>query len=187
MTSSFLQMTDSDLFQCMAKEDMRQGAFEALYQRYHTRIYRYCERMLQDSDDAADAFQDAWIQIHAVGCRPRPAIENLRGYLFATARNVCLMKIRSAQSRVVLVDDLWLAQSDDASMGLAELQELLNKALDVLDIEYREAYVLHEIEGFSYEEVSEITGASVHALRNRVWRTRTHVRTYLSPLVDRPL
>jgi RNA polymerase sigma-70 factor, ECF subfamily len=174
---------DTALFLLLSRSDSQQ-AFAELYDRYNRRILHYCERLLGNIDDGADAFQETWILFHQAGVSGSVVVDNVRGYLFTVARNACLMKIRALRVQSLSLDDLAVEpRCPTTSAPDTDLRDLLSHALEALDHCSREAYILHDIEGFSYEEISAITQQSINALRNRVWRARTHVRTYLAPHV----
>jgi RNA polymerase sigma-70 factor (ECF subfamily) len=180
---SIREQTDAALFTLLTSASSLQ-AFAELYERHNRRILHYCERLLGSVDDGADAFQETWIQFHQAGVSGSVVVDNVRGYLFTVARNACLMKLRSKRVQLIRLEDLAMEpHCPTTSSPDNEVRDLLSKALEVLDHGSREAYILHDIEGFSYEEISAITNTSVHALRNKVWRARTHVRTYLAPHV----
>lgn len=83
-----------------------------------------------------------------------------------------------------MVDDLQDYAVAEEDTSVTELQELVDKALEFVEPIAREVYVLHDLEGFSYEEIEAITGLSRHALRNRVWRVRGHVRQSILPFLE---
>jgi RNA polymerase sigma-70 factor (ECF subfamily) len=64
--------------------------------------------------------------------------------------------------------------SDDRALG-----EEIHRALEQLDAEQREAFLLKHVEGLSYEEISEITGAGVSALKMRVKRACDRLKVSL--------
>jgi RNA polymerase sigma-70 factor (ECF subfamily) len=63
------------------------------------------------------------------------------------------------------------------------LHEQVASALNQLPIDYREAIVLYEYDGYSYQEIADITGASIATVKIRIFRARKMLRTLLYPVV----
>lgn len=177
--------TDAALFALlMAKSNEREKAFAELYSRYSQKVYLYCSKVMGNRQDANDLFQETWMKFHNAAVKAEVVVENVGGYLFRIARNLCLNKKRSQQNIHVTFEEFY-GSTHDTTYEQKEFNELLNRALDLLDVDYREAFVLHEIEGLPYDEISVITGDTVAALKNRVWRARKQIRQFLSPfLID---
>jgi RNA polymerase sigma factor (sigma-70 family) len=104
---------------------------------------------------------------------------NLPAYLLRIARNVCLNLKRSQHSTIEL-EEYHLA-TRDAPYENDELAELLAHALELLPIEYREAFVLHEYDGLSYAEIGELVGVSADVVKVRAFRARQKLRSILAP------
>lgn len=180
---NFAAYSDADLFKTLRqpKADAAR-AFAELYARHSQRVYVYCLKIMGAEADALDAFQTTFLKFHAAA-QSEKTIENIPAYLLRIARNICFDKKREFKPTIPFEDFHGAAQ--DNSYENKELFSLINTALELLDIEYREALVLHEYEGLSYSEIAEITGDTIPALKNRVWRAKQKIRKILSPyLVD---
>lgn len=173
--------TDNQLF-CWLAASHREAeqAFAELYARYGQKLYLYCRKVMGSNSDAHDAFQEVWMQFHAAG-KNGTAVQNVSSYLFRIARNVCLNRKRSART-FLNIEDLECV-SHDKPYEQRELLSLIDRALDVLDDEYREAFVLHEMHGMAYGDIAAITGDTIPALKNRVWRARKQIRELVAPLL----
>jgi RNA polymerase sigma-70 factor, ECF subfamily len=178
-------MSDEELFRELMLPT-GSAAFSTLYERYGPRMYNYCVHFLSSRDDADDAFQEAWLAIHQKGIQGT-VVHNVRSYLFKVAHNSCLMHLRHRRSNVVSIEDVEVPSLTSGHDKQVELQELLQLALSTLEPTYREAFLLHEVEGFSYDEMEQLTGDTINALRNKVWRARTQIRTILAPFVGEEL
>jgi len=181
MTPAHHSISDEELFRELTTPSAA-TAFQSLYERYGQRVYNYCVHFLSSRDDADDAFQEAWLAFHQKGAQGTE-VQNVRSYLFKVAHNACLMHLRHWKSNSVNIEDVELPSMATGHDKQLELQELLQVALSTLEPTYREAFLLHEVEGFSYEEMVHLTGDTVNALRNKVWRARTQIRTILAPFV----
>ncbi len=179
---AFHHHNDEELFSLIATADGL-AAFRTLYERYRVRLFSYCLHVLANRDDADDAFQECWLHLHSKARDGAANVENVRSYLFRAAHNACLMHVRKNHRQMVSIDDVELPQLNGDPSRQLELQELIQLGLSTLDPSAREAFVLHEVEGFSYEEMSDLLGESVNALRNKVWRARQQIRTILTPYI----
>lgn len=176
------QHTDEHLF-AEVSEPNGLEAFRTLYERYKVRIYSYCLHILASRDDADDAFQECWVNVHDRARSGSARVDNVRSYLFRSARNACLMHLRKIRSNVTTEPVVEMPHLGyDPSRDL-ELQDLIQLGLSFLEPAAREAFILHDAEGFSYEEMAQLLGESVDTLRNRVWRARQQLRTILTPYI----
>lgn len=177
----FTELTDEKLFVMLREQpEQQRDVFGELYARYSRKLFLYCRKVMDKNNDVHDVFQEIWVQFHTAAMKKETVVHNVGGYLFRIARNVCLSKRRASTTPVMSYEDIY-ADTGSNGFDINEINDLLRRALEVLDFEYREAYVLHELEGFSYEDLSQITGETIAALRNRVWRARKHVREFLAP------
>lgn len=175
-------ISDEELFALLCNAEDKGEYFAKLYERYSRKIYLYCVKIMDSKSDADDMFQDTWIQIHKAAEKERTIISNVAGYIFRIARNCCLAKKRKTEKETISYEDIYpdLQTSDNNER---DIEQILDMALSTLDTPNRDAFVMHDLEGFSYEEIADITGESIDALRNRVWRARKMVREYITPLL----
>ena len=106
-------------------------------------------------------------------------IENVRAYLLRSARNRCYNSIRD-RKYAKDVDELHdvLPGGEEAD---ADQHEELHAALRELPDDNREALLLCEFEGYSYDEIATITAVPVSTVRKRIFRARRKLRETLSP------
>lgn len=181
MPGDLSHTSDTELYGLLcAPPDTAERAFAVLYNRYAQKLYLYCRKVLGSETDAHDVFQETWMKFHTAATKATD-VANVGGYIFRIARNLCLNRRRGTTTLVGLDDTVFATH--DRPYEQKELLSLIDRALDVLDLEYREAFVLHEMEGLAYEEIAAITGDTVPALKNRVWRARKQIRKLLSPFL----
>ena len=141
-------------------------SFEQLMLPHLDAAYNLACWVLRDPHDAEDAVQEACLRAHR-------AIERFRGtdgraWLLTIVRNVCYTKLRQKQigpGEVPYEEDLHGLALDRAESNEAVWRgiksDLLRQGLERLPTEYREAIVLHEIEGLSYRDIAEVVGIPI--------------------------
>ncbi len=151
------------------------GAFEHIYRRYHPRIHGLARRMV-GPDDADDATQDiffrAWTRLHSY--RADAAFST---WLYRLALNVLIRR----SARVRGVAKLTVGVTDENLVAVSQPLDArldLDSALSALSPDLRAAVVLHDIEGFSHEEIGKLLGISLTAARMRLYRARLALRAF---------
>jgi RNA polymerase sigma factor (sigma-70 family) len=166
-------------------------AFATLYDRYESRIYNFCHRLLGSPDDAADATQDAFLKV----LQRLPKLEgrelNFSAYLFTAARNASydmIGKRKKAQPMEELPEhgggegardpgDLDL--DPERTAMTATLQEEVREANGRLPERQREVLALRELEDRSYDEIAEIMGMNRNSVAQLISRARIKLRDEL--------
>jgi RNA polymerase sigma-70 factor (ECF subfamily) len=153
--------------------------FKELYRRYAPRIHAYCYKILEDKEEAEDVFQETFVKFY-VGIRQERMMTNVSGFIFRIARNLSLNRIRD-RAPFEPIEGIEIEVNADHSLEQNELLGLIAGAVELLDLEYREAFVLREYENMSYEEIADIVGCSVANAKSRVFRARQKIRKLLEP------
>ena len=156
------------------------AAFTALFQKYKTGIYRFCLLMLGDAQAAEDIYQDIFLNFYRT-CRDHQPIHNARNYLFGAARNRCLRHLETAR-RIEPLPEAFELASDE---GQTEMREYLESALQRINPVYREAFLLFELEDYSYEEIAAQLEVSREVVRNRIYRAKLALQKILRPVLGR--
>jgi RNA polymerase sigma-70 factor (ECF subfamily) len=156
-------------------------AYAELVDRYRDRCNRFAVRFLGDRDDADEALQSAFVRAFRglAGFRDAGRFDS---WLFQIVVNECRTFVtrRAHRAERFVRDDRESRQasvehSADRTALLAEIQH----ALDQLEIDQRQAFLLKHVEELTYEEISEITGVGVSALKMRVQRACMRLRALL--------
>ncbi|MCC7437400.1 MAG: RNA polymerase sigma factor [Armatimonadetes bacterium] len=178
---SNVQHGTSDRDDDVLVEQIRAGdhaAFATLFQKYKTGLYRFCLLMLGESQAAEDIYQDIFLNFYST-CRQGQPIRNVRYYLFGAARNRCLRHLQIARRMEPLPDfeTLEYAASDEAQQADIKLQ--LEEALQRINPVYREAFLLFELEDYSYEEIAAQLEVTREVVRNRIYRAKQALQKIL--------
>jgi RNA polymerase sigma-70 factor (ECF subfamily) len=165
-------------------------AFNVLVEHYQVRLYNLCYRMLGDPDAAADVTQDAFLSAFRNIQRYRGG--SFAAWLMRIATNGCYDQLRARQRRPTssidaLLDDEEHAPRQFEDPGEApderslrnELAGEIQRGLDALDADQRLAIVLSDIQGFSYDEISAVTGWPLGTVKSRLSRGRAQLRNVL--------
>lgn len=153
-----------------------------LVRRYQDTYRRFAARVLGSADDADDALQLAFVRaFRALSQCKDPS--RFAGWLYRIVVNECRTfgARRARRARRMVRDEAALETAPADSMAESEGTELqeIHRALDRLDPDHREAFVLKHVEQLSYMEISELTGVGESALKMRVKRACDRLRELL--------
>jgi RNA polymerase sigma-70 factor, ECF subfamily len=164
------QVEDSILVRAAQNGDV--DAFEELVRRYQTSIYRVALRMLGSRADAQDVVQETFVR--AWRALPRFRHDSaISTWLYRIVTRRALDKIASRRSTATL-DEVEVEAGPDPAQAAEDQERLraLRRAIAKLPPDQRAALVLREFEGLSYQEVAQVLGASVPAIKTRIHRAR---------------
>lgn len=147
-------------------------AFSVLIHRYSDALYRHALGMTGSPDVAEDILQQSFIKAfhHLAEVRGR-----FDAWLFRIVANGCkdwLKNIRRTHVSYEEDDQPSSYATPDEDLDRSELRMDLDRALATLNASLREAFVMKHVEGRSYEEMSDLLGTTVGALKMRVHRAR---------------
>lgn len=166
--------------------DGDQAAFLELYDRYREPIFRFAYRLLGSIEIAEDVTHDCFLSLIRKPENYRPERASLKTYLYAAARNLALKHFRD-QGRETGMEEVSEEPREAPSRGPLrrlldeELATQVREAIFSLPPLQREALILFEYEGLSLNEVAEIAGTDVGAVKARLYRAREGLRRILSP------
>jgi RNA polymerase sigma factor (sigma-70 family) len=141
-------------------------------------IYRFAVKHLRDEDRAKDVVQESfarlWVKVDQVeGAK-------VKSYLFTTAHHVIVDEVRKG-SRSTRMEE----HHDNlrtTSQGQPDLKEVLDAALATLPPVQRSVVLLRDLEGYSYEEIAELTDLNLAQVKVYIYRGRTALKEYIGQL-----
>lgn len=151
-------------------------------------LYRYALRLAADEHRAADLVQDALIKAFDAYERLAPG-SNHRAWLFTIARNAFISRHRKLSREQELESpDSLLADNPDPIALMARPNDGYRQAFDdevfnalaELSESQRTAVVLCDVEGMSYQEISDVMDCPVGTVRSRIHHARTRLRQVLA-------
>ncbi len=179
MTTSFTSHSDKQLFAMMGDELHREASFRELYRRYEQRTWAYCMVCVHSESRAKDLIQELFLRVFRAACKGT-VVENVGAYIMRILRNLCIDDIRAHATENVDIDDIELPELQSDYYRF-ELQQMVESAIQLLPLEYREALVLQTYGELSYEEISDELQLPVSTIRNRIARAKTRLRKILEP------
>ena len=175
-----VEPTDADVITRIRAGDTE--SYRVLVARYRHQYGRYAIALTGDADTAADAMQEAFIRAWDAldTCRDP---ERFGSWFFRILTNQC----HTQRGRRRDTDDGGALERagrerTDAALERSELADQLEQAMARLTPEQREAFILKHVDGRSYEEMAELLGAGVDALKMRVHRARDALRSMMGAL-----
>ena len=142
---------------------------------YADNVYRFIVKNLRHTEDAEDivqsAFEKLWIHKHSV--EPQKA----KSYLFTVAYHLLIDHTRKAKR--ITLQESFENDSQTAYQENKALKKVLHDALATLNEMQRSLVLLKDYEGYSYEEIGEITKLTTDQVRVYLHRARLKLRNYL--------
>jgi RNA polymerase sigma-70 factor (ECF subfamily) len=151
-------------------------AFEVLVRRYQRRVLRLCVGMLGDQHAAEDAAQDVFFSAWRSLGRFRGDAQ-FSTWLYRIATNQCLRDIRRRPPPTAeLPEDMpATGGSPQGELDAAEGYAAVSAAVARLSPEQRVALLLRQVEGLSYDQIAEVLGVSMAAVKSRIYHARVEV------------
>lgn len=161
-------MRDNDIIRLFLAGD-RERTFTEIVKAYSERLFWYVRRYVSSHEDADDIVQDIFVKVWA-------ALPSFRGesqlftWLYRIATNEALnyvrrQKVRAALSFRPIDAEMERRVDEDPWFNGDEAERTLMKALQKLPLKQRVVFSMRYFEDMSYEEISEVTGTSVGALK----------------------
>ncbi len=161
------------------------GAERAFYERHVDRTYRLCLRMTGREDLAQECTQDAFV-------RAFDRIDAFRGdaalstWLHAITVSVVLNCLRRVQRHERRHAELTVVDAHRATSAPAQpdLRQRLEAAIDALPTGYRTVFLMHDVEGFTHEEIATALGVAAGTSKTQLFHARRKLRVALAPFVQ---
>jgi RNA polymerase sigma-70 factor, ECF subfamily len=159
------------------------AAWDVLFRRYQMPLYVYVFELVRNEQASFDIVQEAFIAAarHIGSLRED---RGFAGWLFGIAHQKCLQLWRAKRRVEVPLEEMadLPADADDAPEEVlvhAEAEEQVLALVQRLPVEQRSALLLNCVEGFSLEEIAEITGVPIGTVKSRLHNARRAMRRLL--------
>ncbi len=167
------------------------NAFETLVIEYEKNVYAITQRMTGNSEDAADMTQETFIKAYN-------SLSSFRGdskfsvWLYRIATNVCLDFLRSRSRKPAISLSVEDEDGEEAQLEISDesqsperllerdlTRDAVRRGLKALAPEYRQILLLREIQGLSYEEISDVLSLETGTVKSRIFRARKRLCAFL--------
>ncbi|OON66942.1 RNA polymerase sigma factor [Hymenobacter sp. CRA2] len=181
-------MEDQEILLKFREPATRNVAFNQLVRKYQSKVYWHVRKMVIDHDDADDLTQDVFIKVwnHLENFRQDASLFT---WIYRIATNECLNFLSSKRRKFFLpLNDVGaeLTQKLEADDSLAgdEVEKKLQKAILRLPDKQRLVFNLRYYEDMPYEQMAEVTGTSVGALKASYHHAVKKIEQYVNDTTD---
>ncbi|CAA9327752.1 MAG: RNA polymerase sigma factor RpoE [uncultured Gemmatimonadetes bacterium] len=194
--SALKQLDDSGVVAAFLDGEKR--AFGELVERYQTRLLNFVYRTTGDRERAEDLVQETFIRVYRHLHRFDQS-KKFSTWVYTIASNLAKNELRN-RSRNPLVLFQTIKKNWDADARPLEwedntyrpddlfrkrhLKSMVESAVDQLPEHHRTVFILREMEGKTYEEIADITGANLGTVKSRLNRARNNFAQLIAPLLD---
>lgn len=161
--------------------------FLDLVQNEQTPLLKYLTARFADGEEAKDIAQEAWLRIYRLD-HPE-ALKNPKAFLFQTASNLAIDKLRRAKLEQRYVEQETGAErptsvestvSVETTVENQDILSIINAALYELPMKCRQAFYMHRARGYSYPEIAKQLDVSTSMVEKYIIQALKHFRNKLS-------
>jgi RNA polymerase sigma-70 factor (ECF subfamily) len=183
---------ESDLDLVRRAQQGDTDAFASLFHEHKARVYSVCLRLTNNTAEAEDLTQDAFVQAFRKLCSFR-GDSALSTWLYRIAVNTVLMRFRKKALRQVSLDEPYNQDarfvrreygSKDARLAGSIDRIALTRAIAELPEGYRTVFLLHEVEGYEHQEIAELLNCSAGNSKSQLHKAKLRIRESLGRTRD---
>lgn len=190
-------MTEQELIASL--QEKSQSAFKFLVETYQNQVYNTCLGLLQNSEEAEEISQDAFIEVYK-------SVANFRGdsklstwlYRIATTKSLERIRKLKAKKRFAFLKSIGGSKDEDevqpatflhpgVQMEQKEHAEALFSAIGQLPEKQRVGFTLVKVEGLPYQEVGEVMSMSLSSIESLMFRARKNLQKLLELYYEKNL
>ena len=165
----------------MNEEDFKRDVFPL-----KNKIFRFAKSLLTIHAEAEDATQDVFIKLWSKK-NELTRLANIEAYAMTVTRNACLDKLKSQKHQPSQLPGYDLPAQNSKTDSHAEQtnqRTLVNKIINALPEQQKIVVHLRDVEGYEFEEIAEITGLNMNAVRVNLSRGRKTIREELTKMYN---
>ncbi len=194
MIKKLSDLTDEQLIKELQDNNTLE-AYELLVKRYKDPLANFVFRFVGDKDSSIDIVQDTMIKFY-LNKDSYKSFAKFSTWIYTIAGNLAKNELKRKRRRTIYSinrqdDDEKTLQIEDKKFVAPDRSadnsikgEFVQKALLKVKPVYREVVILRDIEGLSYEEISDITGLSIGTVKSRINRGRTQLQKLLKDIYN---
>lgn len=157
---------------------MTTAEYNSCVDEHSDNVYRFILKNIKDEEKAKDIVQESfvkmWIKVEDI------SFKKSRSYLFSTAYHTMIDMIRKDKHQGELDNKAFNEYS--SSRQYSDAEEIISKAVDKLPEIQRNVILLRDYEGYSYQEIGEITNLSESQVKVYIFRARKFLKNYIGSL-----
>lgn len=157
---------------------MTEEAYNQCVDNHADNLYRFVLKSIKDIGRASDIIQDAFERLWRYKDRIDPT--KAKSYLFTTAYHLLIDELNKGKRTVPIETEA--SVSHYTFNSYSDLSEVLQRALELLPHDQKMVLMLRDYEGYSYEEIEEITGLSESQVKVYIYRARVSMKKYLGKM-----
>ena len=158
---------------------MDRSQYNRCVEQYADRLFRFAFSSLRNREQAEDVVQESfarvWEKVETID------FGKAKSYLFTTAHHVMIDELRLRQP-LTSIDDCPPNELKEKPNPYPDVNDILHKALATLPEAQRNALLLRDYEGYSYQEIGDITGMSEAQVKVNIFRARTALKNKLKSI-----
>lgn len=157
---------------------MTRSQYNTCVDQYADGLFRFVLASLRNRMEAEDVVQDSFARVWER--RRQVEYDKAKSYLFTVAYHLIVDMVRQRRQEVA-VEDLFQL-SDQRAAVYPDVNEILHKAVAALPEAQRSAVLLRDYEGYSYQEIGDITGQTEAQVKINIFRARTALRNVIKSM-----
>ena len=158
---------------------MDRSQYNQCVEQYADRLFRFAFSSLRNREQAEDVVQESfariWEKVKTID------FAKAKSYLFTTAHHAMIDEVRQ-QQHFASIEDLTPTSENSTQSPYPDVNDILHKALATLPEAQRNALLLRDYEGYSYQEIGDITGMSEAQVKVNIFRARTALKNKLKSI-----
>jgi RNA polymerase sigma factor (sigma-70 family) len=175
-------LSDQELMRIVQAGDFAPAS--EIFERYSARMYNFAFRFLRNTEAAEDITQEVFVRMLKYANQFQGDAK-LSTWLFSITANLCRDYLRKHDNKPKEPEEALLMLptneiSPDRRLEMRENEQRVQKALEMLTPEQREAILLSRYQGLSYAEIAQIAGCSEGAIKTRVFRAMETLKRHLT-------
>jgi RNA polymerase sigma-70 factor (ECF subfamily) len=169
-------------------------ALKVIFQRHKDKLFNFALRFVGNRADAEDAVSHTFMMVCEKRYTNKPGA-SFKTWAYTVIRNFCLSKMRSRtkfyplwsskngsdHDEIIDVEDHKVSARED--LNQKEMMVIVQKAIQKLPDEQKEALLLREYNGLNYEEIAQVLDCSLEKVKVLIFRARNHLKDVLPPVL----
>lgn len=158
------------------------SAFDELYEKYQTAVYRFAYYLTQNQTEADDLFQETWLRAVRF-LTNNPSVRDFKAWILTIAINLHRDQLRRKKirrlfgfERSITPEEVnkhcadFAGNADFSQVAAVEISHALNAAITALPLKQRQIFCLKEIEGFKHSEISQMLKLPIGTIKSLLHR-----------------